>query len=178
MKLLHISTWWTISGNIPECKEVEEIAKIFLDSIDIWKYIVYSMKAPVEYNLVTVCHKDSREISILDRKKMVDEIVKNYNIWTKLFLITHGTYTMPETWIYILENLPKEILDQVSIVITWAMYPRNILGSDAPLNIWASISSLLNTEKPLWVKICMHWKNREPSKVEKDVWKLLFHNKI
>lgn len=174
MKILHLATWWTISWCVPEYHEIENIAEIFLDYIDIWKYIVYSMKANCEYEFVKICHKDSREILNIDRQRIVDEIEKWYKNWVKLFLITHWTYTMPETWKYIEERLDKETLKNISVVITWSMYPWNIFWSDAPMNIWASISSLLNAENAIWVKICMHWKNWNVNNIEKDVDKLIF----
>lgn len=171
-------TWWTISWNVPEYKEIEDIANIFFDYVDIWKYIIYSMKANCEYDFIKICHKDSREIINLDRQRMVEEIERWYKKWIKLFLITHGTYTMPETGKYIQENLEKWILSDVSIVITGAMYPWSIFWSDAPMNVWASISSLLNAENVLWVKICMHWRNRDVNDIEKDIGKQLFHAKV
>ena len=175
-KILHLQTGWTINWNVPEYKEIEKISHVFLDHVDIWKHIIYSLNAQCDYSHVKICDKDSREIIDIDRQRIVNEIVKNYQNWTKLFLITHGTYTMPETWKYIVNNLSHEILKEISVVITWAMYPWNILWSDAPMNVWASISSLLNSEKPLWVTINMHWKNWDVFKIEKDVENLIFHD--
>ncbi len=173
-KILHLITGGTISWNVPEYKEIEKIANIFMDNVDIWKHIIYSMQAKCKYDFITICNKDSRDILDIDRKRIADEILKSYKEWTKLFLITHGTYTMPDTWKFLERTIDKKILDDISIVVTWAMYPWNILWSDAPMNIWASISSLLNAENPLWVKICMHWKNWNVNQIEKDVENLLF----
>ena len=174
--ILHLQTGGTITGNVPEYKEIEHLSHIFLDYIDIWKYIIHSFQAPCEYKFIKVCDKDSREVLDIDRQRLVDEITKAYNSGIKSFLVTHGTYTMPDTGKYIHENLPKEILNDISVVITGAMYPWSILWTDAPMNIWASISSLLNIEKPLWVTICMHGKNWDIFKVEKDVENLVFHD--
>ena len=177
-KLLHLSTGWTISWQCPEYKEIEKLANIFHDNLDFKKFIVDSFQARCWYHNHVICNKDSRDITDLDRNNLIDAILKAYEDNTKLFLITHGTYTMPETWKYLEQNLPNNILEDISIVITGAMYPWNILGSDAPMNIWASISSLLNAEKPLWVVISMHGKNWDVNNIEKDVWKLLFHVNI
>ena len=177
-KLLHLSTGWTISWQCPEYKEIEKLANIFHDNLDFKKFIVDSFQARCLYKNELVCSKDSREILDSDRDKIIDSISRAYKNNTKLFLITHGTYTMPETWKYLEQNLPKSILEDVSIVITWAMYPWNILWSDAPMNIWASISALLNCENALWVVISMHGKNWNVNNIEKDVWKLLFHVNI
>ena len=177
-KLLHLSTGWTISWQCPEYKEIEKLANIFHDNLDFKKFIVDSFQARCLYENQVICNKDSRNITDLDRNNLIDWILEAYKDDTKLFLITHGTYTMPETWKYLEQNLPGNILQNISLIITGAMYPWNILGSDAPMNIWASISSLLNAEKPLWVMISMHWKNWDVNNIEKDVWKLLFHVNI
>jgi L-asparaginase/Glu-tRNA(Gln) amidotransferase subunit D len=92
-------------------------------------------------------------------------------------LITHWTYTMPDTWIFLENYIDKDILKNISVVITWAMFPWNVFWSDAPMNVWASISSLLNSEKPLGVKICMHWKNWDVNHIKKDAENLIFEEK-
>jgi len=175
-KILHLQTGGTITWNVPEYKEIQDLSHIFLDYVDIWKYITYSLKAPCEYSIKKVCDKDSREILDIDRQRLVDEIKWAYNKWIKLFLVTHGTYTMPDTWRYIAENLSKDILNDISVVITWAMYPWWVLWTDAPMNIWASMWALLNTENPLWVIMNMHAKNWDVYKVEKDAENLIFHD--
>jgi L-asparaginase/Glu-tRNA(Gln) amidotransferase subunit D len=176
IKILHLQTWGTITGNVPEYQEIEKLAHIFMDYVDIWKYIVYSLQAPCDYSTKKICDKDSREILDVDRQRMVAEIEKAYWEWIRHFLITHGTYTMPDTGKYLDENLPIGIKNSISVIITWAMYPWSILWSDAPMNLGASVWGLLNAEKPLWITICMHGKNWDIYKVEKDVENLVFHD--
>jgi len=175
-KILHIQTGWTITWNVPEYWEIEKLANLFTDYVDIWKYIVHSFQASCEYSTIKVCNKDSREILDIDRQRIVDEINKAYKNGIKNFFVTHGTFTMPDTWIYISENLAQEILSDVSIVLTWAMYPWGVLWSDAPMNIWATISTLLNADWPIWLTMSMHWKNWNVYKVEKDTENLIFHD--
>lgn len=53
------------------------------------------------------------------------------------------------------------------------MYPRNVFGSDAPMNLGASISLLISGyAKGVW--ICMHGKLFNPLKTSKDVEKRIF----
>ncbi len=174
--ILHLQTWGTITWNVPEYKEIERIAHIFTDYVDIWKYIIYSFQAPCEYSMIKICDKDSRQIVEWDRIKLLEEISWAYKNWVKDFLITHGTYTMPDTAKYIFEKLPKEILNDISVVITWSMYPWGVLWSDAPMNIWAAISTLLNSKSPIWVTISMHGKNWDIYKIEKDIENLVFYD--
>ena len=176
-KIMHLITWGTIWWCVPEYSEVEDLANLFNDYIDIKKYIVYSMKIYWEYSEKIICKKDSREIIKEDRDNIINEIKSAYSNWISLFLITHWTYTMADTAVYIEKNLDKKILDNISVVLTGSMYPWNVVWSDAPMNIWASLFPLLNNEKSFWVKICMHWKIWDPNKLEKDTENLIFREK-
>lgn len=174
--IFHIQTGGTIGGCVPEYPEIEKLALLFWDNIDFKKHIKNSFNLQDSYESSIICHKDSREITEEDRINIVEEITKNHH-QKKInkFLITHGTFTMPETGKYILENLPKATLEDMSIIITGSMFPWNIIGSDAPMNLGASIACLTNLEN-LGVKICMHAKLFNPNKVTKDLNKLIFQD--
>ncbi|MBU0613177.1 asparaginase [Patescibacteria group bacterium] len=176
MKIVHIAAGGTIEGYAPEYKEIGKLAGIFADASDISKYITESFRFGGKYTLEIACKKDSRKINKSDREKILKIILKHYKKNVRHFLITHGTYTMPETGIFLLKKLPKEIKENVSIVITGSMYPLNLIGSDALLNIGASISSLYNTH-PSGVIVCMHGKNWDPLTIRKDADKLIFEEK-
>lgn len=176
-KIIHIATGGTIEGYAPEYSEIGYLAGIFSDVTDISKYITKSFRFNGSYKLEIVCRKDSRDITKSDRKKIAEVIKENYKKGSRSFLITHGTYTMPETGMFLQKNLPEEIIRNASIVITGSMYPLNLIGSDALLNIGASISTLVNYPGPLGVKISMHGKNWDPEKVRKDADKLIFEEK-
>lgn len=173
-KILHIITGGTILGQVPEYGEVGKLATIFTNTIDIEKYVKYSMKIDAAFDTKTVCEKDSRDVNDSDRKMIAFMIEQAYEEGTRLFLITHGTYTMPDTGVYLMNSLSEEILETSNIVLTASMYPTNFMGSDALLNIGASLSSLLNAENPLGVKVCMHGRNWDPRKIEKDAENLIF----
>lgn len=176
-KITHIITGGTILGQVPEYKEVGELAGIFDNTIDVEKYLVHSLKVGVEIETKEVCMKDSRDITDLDRKMIQTVIEQSFEGGVRLFLITHGTYTMPDTGIFLKTHISKDILENVSIIITGAMYPTNFIGSDALLNLGASVAGLLNAEKPLGVKICMHGRYWNPEDIEKDVEHLIFKKK-
>ncbi|MBN2086771.1 asparaginase [Candidatus Peregrinibacteria bacterium] len=173
IKILHLSTGGTITGCAPEYPQIADLAAFFSDAIHIEKYLCDSLKMTAEYSSVEICNKDSRDINEQDLKNLQNEIEKAYST-TKHFLITHGTYTMPETAIYLMDNLPENILNDVSIILTGAMYPMNLIGSDGLMNLGASVSSLINSDKPLGIKINMHGKNWEPRTIEKDTENLIF----
>ncbi len=172
-KLLHIQTGGTINGCVPEYIEIEQIAGLFSDSVNFKKHITQSFKAAVEYSEFEVCKKDSRDITSSDRNIVAQVIEREFAQGTKLFLITHGTFTMGETGVFLQENLSEEVQSESSIVLTGSMYPWNVYGSDAPMNLGASISQLISgAVKGVW--LCMHGKLFDPRNVSKDVEKRIF----
>lgn len=175
MKILHLSTGGTISGCESDYSAIEKLSRFFTDAIDIGKYLSESLKMDSSFETKKICYKDSRDITNEDRDVLCKEIIKAYtekNI--KNFLITHGTYTMPETGIFLLDSIPPEILKNISVIITGAMYPMNLVGGDGLLNLGASVSSLINSNIPLEVKINMHARNWDPREIKKDAENLIF----
>jgi L-asparaginase/Glu-tRNA(Gln) amidotransferase subunit D len=83
---------------------------------------------------------------------------------------------MPDTGEFLTEKLPKELLENCIIILTGAMYPWNVYGSDAPLNLGASISQLITKNyNGAWV--CMHGQMFKPQGVTKNVEGLVFEKK-
>lgn len=177
MKILHIITGGTILGEVPEYEEVNYLSKIFNNTIDIEKYATKSMKIPAEFSTKEVCRKDSRDITDIDRSLMLEMIKQGYDSGVKAFIITHGTYTMPDTGVFLINNLQQELLDDINVIITGAMFPTNFIGSDALLNVGATLAGLLNQKKPFGVKVCMHGIYWDPRKISKDAENLIFEEK-
>ena len=63
---------------------------------------IKNLKLPIEHQFTTVCMKDSRTITDEDRSAMINVIQESTA--TK-FIITHGTYTMPDTARYLKTHL-------------------------------------------------------------------------
>lgn len=86
--------------------------------------------ADVEFT--EICMKDSREISPEELDKIIDAIEKGD---IKRIIITHGTYTMPDSARYIAANLKSK--DKI-IVLTGSMVPLKGfegVSSDAGFNL-------------------------------------------
>lgn len=171
--IFHIRTGGTISGCVPEYQEIEKLTGVFTDFVNFEKYIKDSYKVYGTYQEVELCRKDSREIDSSDREQMLQIIHRQHKEGVTKFLITHGTYTMPDTGKFIQDNLDKEVLDNVRIVLTGSMYPWTILGSDAPMNLGSALSSLINGNSK-GVFLNMHGKDFAPEKVTKDEENLIF----
>lgn len=173
-KILHLSTGGTITGCETDYPQISKLSHFFSDPIDIGKYLTESMKMQAEYSHREICNKDSRGITNEDRETLMEEIKRAYNEGVRLFLVTHGTFTMSDTGVYLQKSLPAEILGDISVVLTGSMYPMNLIGGDGLLNLGSSVSALLNAEKPLGIVMNMHGRNWDPSKVEKDADQLVF----
>jgi L-asparaginase len=113
---------------------------------------------PVEFT--EVCMKDSRDIVQADLKKILNAVEKSPH---KKIIITHGTYTMPETGRFLEANLKRK--DQ-TIIVTGSMIP--LLGfspSDGPFALGYSIAKVQELKQGIY--ICMNGRVFTPKEVMK-----------
>lgn len=104
--------------------------------------------------------KDSRQLTKKDLANLL-KIIKNSP--HQKFIITHGTYTMPDTARYLEANLGQH---NKKIILTGSMIP--LIGfspSDAPFNLGFSIASLNQIEPG--IKVSMNGKIFTASEVAK-----------
>jgi L-asparaginase len=84
----------------------------------------------------------------------------------KRFIITHGTYTMPDTARYLKANLKRK---DATVILTGAMIPMyNMTNSDGPFNLGFSIASFDHLKKGIYV--CMNGRIFEPEEVLKTLY--------
>ena len=104
-----------------------------------------------EYEIVTVCKKDSLEITDRDRECMVQRIL-DAGFSSSCFVVTHGTDTMMDTAAYLHRRLEAETSKTIAassaailprfVVITGAMRPERFTNSDAPMNVGSAIGTI------------------------------------
>lgn len=93
-----------------------------------------------------VCTKDSRAVTTDDRKKLVKTVEESP---AAKIIITHGTFTMPDTANFLKVKLKRS--DQV-IVLTGATRPlRGFEMSDAPLNLGYAISHVQHLKSGIYI---------------------------
>jgi L-asparaginase len=110
-----------------------------------------------------IAMKDSRDINEDDRQKMLNEIL---NCNHDRILITHGTFTIPDTAQFLLDR--KTGLEKKTIVITGAFYPlARFSDTDAAFNLGFAIASLFHAKPGVYV--AMNGQLFEGDKVKKDV---------
>jgi len=113
----------------------------------------------------SICRKDSREIVDEDRENILKAIQA---CDANLFLVTHGTYTMPDTARYLHER--RDQLKGKTVIFTGSMKPlQGFYDSDAPFNLGFAIASLLHLEAGIYV--AMNGDIFLPEDVYKDVEK-------
>ena len=129
----------------------------YIDSI-IPQYI-QSLKLYIDTEFEQICMKDSRDLTVDDMESIKQTIEKSPH---KYFVITHGTYTMPDTARYLKENLKK---DGAVVILTGSMTPLSINNSGAGFNLGFSIAQLFNLNSGIYVS--MNGKIFDPAEVAK-----------
>lgn len=116
----------------------------------------------VETNFTEICLKDSRNLTQADVQRVLEEIEKSESTH---IIITHGTYTMPDTARYIKANLKRN--DQ-SIVLTGSMTPlKGFEPSDASFNLGYAVAKVQSLEPGIY--ICMNGETFTPDEVAKSL---------
>ena len=119
-----------------------------------------SLKLYDKPEFTVVCMKDSRDLVKTDLQNVMDVVENSPH---KKVIITHGTYTMPDTARFLKANLKRK--DQ-TIVITGSMIP--LLGfspSDGPFALGYAVAKVQNLENGVYV--CMNGRVFSPEEVMK-----------
>lgn len=151
-----IITGGTIDSNFnPTTDKVEVSQKTSLPEY-IEKLKLYNKS---EFTVVTM--KDSRELNHKDRRSILDTVKKSQH---KMIIITHGTYTMPDTGQYLKEQLAE---NNKTIVLVGSMVPLTGFSlSDAPFNLGYAVSNVQTLKAGIY--LCMNGKVFDPDKVDKN----------
>ncbi len=130
---------------------------------------VQSLKLYRDVSFTEVCMKDSRDLDKGDLEHIKKTIE---NCLESKIIITHGTYTMPDTGRFLEANLKRK--DQV-IIITGSMIPiSGFTFSDAPFNIGYSISKSEDLDPGVY--ICMNGRIFSSNEVMKVSTEGRFHS--
>lgn len=115
---------------------------------------------PTEFT--EVCMKDSRQLNEKDRQNVLTTVEKsNYTT----IIITHGTYTAPDTARFLKANLKRK--DQ-TIVLTSSMVPiRGFAPSDGPFSLGYAVGQVQTLKAGIYV--CMNGRVFSPEEVMKAI---------
>ena len=115
-----------------------------------------------ELTFTEVCMKDSRHLTPEDIDKVLEAI---HNSKADKIIVTHGTYTMPDTAKILEANLKRE---GQTIVLTGSMVPLfGFYPSDAPFNLGFALAKV--RELSPGVYLSMNGEVFTPSEVAKNL---------
>lgn len=111
--------------------------------------VIESLQLYSESSYSVVCMKDSRDINIEDRKKIV-EIINESD--AKRFVITHGTYTIPDSARYLQQHLDHQ--NQKVIILTGAVTPiEGFTMSDGLFNLGYVYARIFDIEPGIYASL-------------------------
>ncbi len=97
-----------------------------------------NLKLYDQFQCTELCMKDSRAINAADRKKLVHLIKRSK---AKYILVTHGTYTMPDSARFVEQHLPPPHQKNKIVIFTGSMIPLDgFTFSDGGFNLGYAIS--------------------------------------
>ena len=156
MKILFVQTGGTIDKDYPRTTNGQG----FEIGDPAFLRLLERLNPSFDYEVHTVCQKDSLEITDACRETMVEEI---YDLLEKAassgcgfdgVVVTHGTDTMAETARFLGTN-DRFAVSAPRIVVTGAMRPERFTNSDADCNLGMAIAAA-QTVPAGFVGICMH----------------------
>lgn len=123
---------------------------------------IQSLKFEEKPLFTEVCMKDSRSLTPNDLKQICSEVEKSA---CNRIIITHGTYTMPDTARFLKANLKRS--DQ-TIILTGSMIPlTGFIPSDAPFNLGFSVAK--SSELSPGIYVCMNGRTFFADEVAKSI---------
>ncbi|MBR9700114.1 asparaginase [Candidatus Woesearchaeota archaeon] len=119
-----------------------------------------NLKLHIDAKYTQICMKDSRDLKIEDMEKVRSTIDKSKD---KYFIVTHGTYCMPDTGRYLEKRLKRK---NAVILLTGSLIPLEAFaGSDALFNLGYSIAEIFHL-KP-GIHVCMNGRIFSPGEIAK-----------
>jgi L-asparaginase len=121
-----------------------------------------SLKLYEDFEFTEACMKDSRSMTPEDLKKVLQIIVQSPS---RSFVVTHGTYTMPDTARFLQANLNN---NNKVIVLTGSMIPlKGFDLTDAPFNLGYAIGEVKILEPGVY--LAMNGKSFTAEEVSKNI---------
>lgn len=109
-----------------------------------------------------VCMKDSRSLALADRRKILAAVTKSQS---KRIIISHGTYTLPDTARYLKANLKN---NHKVIIFVCSMIPLDgFIPTDAGFNIGYAVAKSQELSEGIYV--CMNGKIFDPEETIKNL---------
>ncbi len=122
------------------------------------KAILDRVGATIEYEITDIFHKDSLDITDLDRQSVVEEVLRTE---VEYIILTHGTDTMVET-----AKLLQNQVTGKTIILVGSLTPARFRETDAEFNIGVAVGAVQSL--PHGIYVAMNGVVFDPSKVRKN----------
>ncbi|MEM9919027.1 MAG: asparaginase domain-containing protein [Bacteroidota bacterium] len=155
MKIVFLQTGGTIDKDYP--RSTKGWAFEFGEPAS--RRILERLSPSFEFDVVTICQKDSLEIGIEDRQKMANFILSSE---ASHFVLTHGTDTLIDTAMYLSERIEGK-----QVVLCGAMRPERFRNSDAAINLGCAIGAV--QVLPAGVYVAMHGIVKEAHTIQRNL---------
>jgi L-asparaginase len=120
------------------------------------------LKLYEECEFTEVCMKDSRELNDTDRTNILQSVKESPS---QRIIITHGTYTLPDTARFLEANLKK---NDKTIIFVCSMIPLvGFTPTDAGFNVGYAVAK--SQELPAGVYACMNGRIFTPNEIVKKL---------
>jgi L-asparaginase len=146
------------------------IDKVYFDRKSVYEVgeskigeILKEANVNLEYEISSILHKDSLDMTEEDRRLILDKIASDEH---RHILLTHGTDTMIQT-----AKKLKTIPDKV-IVLTGAMEPARFKHSDAAFNVGCAVAAVQVLTSGVY--IAMNGRIFDPDRIKKNLGKNWF----
>ena len=125
-------------------------------------YFIKSLKLYTQSEFTEVCMKDSRSLTREDTQGVLEAVEKSPH---SKIIITHGTYTMPDTARFLSAKLTRK--DQ-TIILTGSMNPiQGFSPSDGPFHLGYAVAQVESLQPGVYV--AMNGKVFSPEEVVKII---------
>ena len=166
-RLHFVITGGTIDSVFDRTRDVITVA-----SQSIIPEFIKSIRIEPEPEFSVVCLKDSRELTMEDQENIVSTVLGSES--TRI-VITHGTYTMPDTARLLKARLNDSGRRDQVIVFTGSMVPiRGFTDSDAPFNLGFAVAMTELRDPGLYV--AMNAQTFDPDEVVKFLYEGRFRS--
>lgn len=130
---------------------------------------IKSLRLYSEAEFTTICMKDSRQLNIDDMNGVLTAIEKSQH--TKI-IVTHGTYTMPDTARFLKANLQRK---DVTVILTGSAIPLNgFCPSDAPFSLGYAVAQLEYLKAGVYA--AMNGRVFSPEEIAKNMGEARFYS--
>ena len=114
------------------------------------------------FEFTEVCMKDSRSLAESDLQNILATIENSPD---RLVVVTHGTYTMPDTARFLNANIKRR--DQ-TVILTGSMSPlRGFDASDAPFSLGFAVAKVQELNPGIY--LCMNGEVFTPEEAAKNI---------